>query len=124
MGKTPSEEIFGKWQMTTSENFDEFMSKLGVSYLVRKLGNQSKPLVTITQESGALTFKQESLVKTSQFTCKIDEPFEETTADGRKVIKKLQIDFTQNLGVENFVNFRPVEITHFITGFENFFFRF
>ena len=87
MGKTPSEEIFGKWQMTTSENFDEFMSKLGVSYLVRKLGNQSKPLVTITQESGALTFKQESLVKTSQFTCKIDEPFEETTADGRKVLK-------------------------------------
>ena len=37
--------IPGKWQMTESENFDKFMAAVGVSYVVRKLGNASKPLV-------------------------------------------------------------------------------
>ena len=78
--------VLGKFQLSESENFDDFMSRLGVSYLVRKLGNQSKPLVTVTQDGDNLTFKQESLVKTSQFTCKIGEQFDETSADGRQVL--------------------------------------
>lgn len=41
--------IPGKYQMTTSENFDAFMAALGVGYLTRKLGNASKPLITITK---------------------------------------------------------------------------
>ena len=32
-----------------------------------------------------LSFKQQSLVKTTEFSCQIGVPFEETTADGRKV---------------------------------------
>ena len=39
----------GKYQLTESENFDNFMGALGVGYLVRKLGNRSKPLVTLSQ---------------------------------------------------------------------------
>ena len=38
----------GKWQLTESENFEAFMGALGIGYLTRKLGNQSKPLVTTT----------------------------------------------------------------------------
>ena len=53
----------GKYQLTDSENFDQFMGALGVGYLVRKLGNQSKPLVTISQEGPVWTMKSESLVK-------------------------------------------------------------
>ena len=72
--------------MTESNNFDAFMSALGVSYMVRKLGNASKPLVTITATGpNAYELKQVSLIKTSQIAFKLDEPFEETTADGRKV---------------------------------------
>ena len=33
-----------------------------------------------------LSFKQVSLVKATEFSCQIGVPFEETTADGRKVI--------------------------------------
>jgi len=59
-----SPDIEGKWQMTESENFDTFMAALGVGYLTRKLGNASKPLVTIEQTApGAYSMKQESLVK-------------------------------------------------------------
>ena len=55
----------------------------------RKLGNQSKPLVTISAvDDKTISFKQESLVKTSEFSCQVGVPFDETTADGRKVTKK------------------------------------
>ena len=59
-----------------------------IFYINRKLGNQSKPLVTITAvDDKTISFKQESLVKTSEFSCQIGVPFDEVTADGRKVIK-------------------------------------
>merc|ERR1711976_359962 len=87
MGKAskPDDVIYGKWQMVDSENFENFMSRLGVSYMVRKLGNQSKPLVTVSKDDDTISFKQESLVSTSTISFKIGEQFDEKTADGRKV---------------------------------------
>ena len=76
----------GKWQLTESDNFEAFMAALGIGYLTRKLGNQSKPLVTISQEGEEWTFKQESLVKTSEVKFNMGKQFEEVTADGRKVL--------------------------------------
>ena len=55
--------------------------------MTRKLGNQSKPLVTISQEGEEWTFMQESLVKTSEVKFSMGKQFEEVTADGRKVEK-------------------------------------
>ena len=82
----PDNAIYGKWQMVASENFEEFMSRVGVSYMVRKLGNQSKPLVTVSKDdSNVISFKQESLVSTSVISFKVNEQFDEKTADGRKV---------------------------------------
>lgn len=72
--------------MTSSENFDAFMAAVGVGYLTRKLGNASKPLVTINQDGPKdFTLKQESLVKTSSISFSLDKPFDEVTADGREV---------------------------------------
>ena len=88
MGKPqqPDSAIFGKFQLAQSENFDEFMKTLGVSYLVRTLGAKSTPVVTISKDDNDLfTFKQESLVSTSQINFKIGEQFDEKTADGRQV---------------------------------------
>ncbi len=89
MGKTKPDDamILGKWQLKESDNFENFMAAVGVSYLVRKLGNQSKPLVTITKDdsSSTYTFKQESLVSTTSMSFKIGEQFDEKTADGRQV---------------------------------------
>ena len=57
-------------------------------FINRKLGNQSKPLVTISAvDDKTISFKQESLVKTSEFSCQIGVAFDEVTADGRKVTK-------------------------------------
>merc|ERR1712062_954638 len=62
------------------------MAALGIGYLTRKLGNQSKPLVTISKEGEEWSMKQESLVKTTETKFKMDKQFEELTADGRKVL--------------------------------------
>ena len=74
----------GKFKLTQSENFEEFMKALGVGLVTRKLGNKSSPTVTITEDSGEFTFKQESLVKTSEIKFKIGQEFDEVTADGRQ----------------------------------------
>ena len=77
----------GKWQLTESDNFENFMAALGIGYLTRKLGNQSKPLVTISHQGGEeWTMKQESLVKTTETKFTMGQQFEEMTADGRKVL--------------------------------------
>jgi len=75
----------GKWKLESSENFDEYMKALGVSYLVRKMGAAAKPVVTVTNKGDEWTLKSESSVKTSEFTFSFDKEFDETTADGRKV---------------------------------------
>merc|ERR1712046_72068 len=64
---------------------------LGVGLVTRKLGNKSSPTVTITEAAGEYTFKQESLVKTSEFKFKLNEEFDETTADGRQVKSKMTL---------------------------------
>ena len=93
----PSTEYCGKYQMTDSENFDDFMAALGIGFLTRKLGNASKPLITISEvdqgssgSSGSeankkrYSLKQESLVRTTTIDFALGEQFDETTADGRK----------------------------------------
>jgi len=82
----------GKWKLETSDNFDEYMKALGVSYLVRKMGASAKPTVVISQAGSKWTLKSESSVKTVEFTCSFDEEFDETTADGRKVKSTIHAD--------------------------------
>jgi len=81
--------VEGKFQLKESENFEDFMKALGVSYLVRKLGNKSSPVVSVSKAGDEYTMKQESLVKTTEFKFKMGEPFEELTADGRKVMSTM-----------------------------------
>merc|ERR1712037_310335 len=81
----------GKYKLTHSENFEEFMKALGVGLVTRKLGNKSSPVVTVTEEAGEFTMKQESLVKTSEIKFKIGQEFDEVTADGRQVKSKMTL---------------------------------
>lgn len=81
-----SDDVLGKFQLDKSENFDSFMAALGVGWATRTLGNKTTPVVTVSKdEADTMTFKQESLVSTSQISFKIGQPFDEKTADGRKV---------------------------------------
>merc|ERR1711931_379697 len=74
------------------------MAALGVGWATRTLGNKTTPVVTVSKdEEDTVTFKQESLVSTSSFSFKIDQPFDEKTADGRKVLSTMTMEAPNSL---------------------------
>lgn len=75
----------GKWNMESSENFDEYMQTVGVNVVMAKLGSTAKPTVTIGIEGDTWTLKTETTFKKSKVQFKLGEEFDEETADGRKM---------------------------------------
>lgn len=51
---------------------------------MRKMGNMAKPDVIISKDGDTFKVKTESTFKTSEFTFKLGEKFDENTLDGRK----------------------------------------
>jgi len=80
-----AEAFVGKWNMESSENFDEYMQTVGVNVVMAKLGSTAKPTVTIGIEGDTWTLKTETTFKKSKIQFKLGEEFDEETADGRKM---------------------------------------
>ena len=80
------EKLVGKWKLSSSENFDEFMKKLGVGFVMRKLGNSMKPTLLI-ENIGENRWKITSItsIKSTSIYFELDKEFDEETHDGRKV---------------------------------------
>ncbi|MEQ2198606.1 hypothetical protein XENOCAPTIV_015351 [Xenoophorus captivus] len=78
------EQFVGKWTLVSSENFDEYMKAVGMSFATRQMGNLAKPnLVISVGDDGVISIKAESTLKTTAIKFKLNEEFDETTADGR-----------------------------------------
>lgn len=78
-------ELFaGKWKLESSDNFDKYMSAVGVGAVMAKLASTAKPTVIITVKDGQWNLRTETTFKSSDCIFKINEEFEETTQDGRK----------------------------------------
>lgn len=57
----------------------------GVNVALRQMGNLAKPDLLISVDgSGVVTMKSVSTLKTIEIKFKLDEEFDESTADGRK----------------------------------------
>ncbi|XP_022621357.1 fatty acid-binding protein, adipocyte-like [Seriola dumerili] len=79
------EQFVGTWTLTASENFDEYMKAIGVGFATRQMGNMVKPnLVISVSDAGVISMKSESTFKTTEIKFKVNEEFDETTADGRE----------------------------------------
>ncbi|KAL5274690.1 FABP5 family protein [Megaselia abdita] len=74
-----------KYKLDKSENFDEYMKALGCNLILRKMGNSVTPTVDLKKDGDVYTFTTSSTFKTSSFSFKIGEEFDEETLDGRKV---------------------------------------
>ena len=55
--------IIGRYRMTSSEGFDEFMKALGVGLMKRKLANSVTPVVVIEISEDGGTCKELSLIQ-------------------------------------------------------------
>ncbi|XP_061843847.1 fatty acid-binding protein, heart-like [Nerophis lumbriciformis] len=79
------EKFVGTWRMVSSESFDDYMKAIGVGFAIRQVGNQTKPNLSVTvDDKGNDSLKTQSAFKTSEIKFKLNEPFDETTADDRK----------------------------------------
>ncbi|XP_073341356.1 fatty acid binding protein 4b [Pagrus major] len=88
-----AEQFVGNWTLTSSENFDEYMKAIGVGFATRQMGNMAKPnLVISVDDAGLISMKSETTFKTTEIKFKLNEEFEETTADGRKTKTIITLD--------------------------------
>ncbi|XP_054165749.1 fatty acid-binding protein-like [Oppia nitens] len=79
-------EFTGKYKMTKSENFGNFLEELGVGFVLRAIASRAHPDYHITQnDDDSYTLKTVSEFKTSEITFKFGEPFEESRMDGATV---------------------------------------
>ncbi len=97
------DNLVGKWKCISNENMNEFLEKMNVGFMVRKvitkkeyyflyynnfnfkIAANMKPTLTITFNNGVWTIKSEATVKTTVHTFEVDKEFEEETPDGKKV---------------------------------------
>ncbi|XP_060788905.1 fatty acid binding protein 7, brain, a [Neoarius graeffei] len=80
------------WKLIDSQNFDDYMKALGVSFATRQVGNVTKPTVVITQEGDKVTIKTLSTFKNTEISFTLGEEFDETTADDRNVKSTVTLD--------------------------------
>ncbi|XP_063041972.1 fatty acid-binding protein, adipocyte-like [Engraulis encrasicolus] len=77
------EQFVGTWKLTSSENFDDYMKAIGVGFATRQMGNMVKPNLLFSVDDGVVSMKSQSTFKTTETKFKLDEEFDETTADDR-----------------------------------------
>lgn len=75
-----------------SHNFDDYMKALGVGLVMRKMANMAKPTVEISVDGDTWMIKTITSIKTTEIKFKLNEEFDETTADGRKVKSTAHLD--------------------------------
>uniref|UniRef100_A0A3Q3JL26 Cellular retinoic acid-binding protein 1 n=1 Tax=Monopterus albus TaxID=43700 RepID=A0A3Q3JL26_MONAL len=78
------EQFVGTWTLIASENFDDYMKALGVGLATRQMGNIVKPKLVISMDDGVISLRSESMFKTTEIKFKLNDEFDETTADGRQ----------------------------------------
>ncbi|MDM8564621.1 lipocalin/fatty-acid binding family protein [Candidatus Halobeggiatoa sp. HSG11] len=76
--------ISGTYKRTQEENWDAYLAKLGVNFVVRKALTASPPILEITEVSpGKWKMKTSTTVKSFEDNFEIGKEFEETAFDGR-----------------------------------------
>ncbi|XP_072276887.1 fatty acid-binding protein, heart [Pyxicephalus adspersus] len=79
------ERFVGTWKLVDSKNFDDYMKGLGVGFATRQIANVTKPTTIISLEGDIIVLQTQSTFKNTEVKFKLNEEFDETTADDRKV---------------------------------------
>ncbi|XP_075961548.1 fatty acid-binding protein, heart isoform X1 [Anarhichas minor] len=92
MAAEKTNAFIGTWNLKQSVKFDEYMKKLGVGFATRQMGSVTKPTTIISVDGDTVTVKTQSTLKNTEVSFKLDEEFDETTADDRKVKSLVTVD--------------------------------
>ncbi|CAG7834199.1 unnamed protein product [Allacma fusca] len=109
-------DIVGNYNMVShSDNFEDYLKKLDVNFLIRKVVMNSNTFVEITHEQHEDKYTQKQKVgpKTVVFSYKLGVPFDEETLDGRKC-KSLMISIPAKegeLAVQHEQNWKGKKVT-------------
>lgn len=80
-----STDLFsGRYEMTDSDNFGEYLKAVGVGMIQRNLAEKAKPTVEISESGGRWTMKTLTDLKSTEISFALGEEFDESTADGRQ----------------------------------------
>jgi len=93
--------VVGKYVMTKSENFDEYMKEVGVNFVLRKMAATAKPTTEISNSGDDWNIKTTTTFKTTEIKFKLGEPFPEETADGRKCQSTITLDGSKMIHIQN-----------------------
>ncbi|XP_055335822.1 fatty acid-binding protein, liver-like [Paramacrobiotus metropolitanus] len=86
-------DITGKYQLTSSEKFDDYLKAVGVGFALRKLATLvESATIDITKDNDVYTMKTTTTVKNHEVKFKLGEQFTEHTMDGRDVACTFSLD--------------------------------
>ncbi|XP_075677376.1 fatty acid-binding protein-like [Dermatophagoides pteronyssinus] len=94
--KNPSEPVkdynfVGEYELVSSDNFDEFLTELGIGYFTRLAATAASSRYYITKDGDSYTLKTVSTFGNSAITFKDSVPFDEDRLDGQTVKSTIQI---------------------------------
>jgi len=79
------EKLVGYWNLENSDNFDNYMKKIGIGFALRTVGNNTKPSVEIVKSDNEYALKTHSTFKNTELKFELNKEIDETTIDGRPV---------------------------------------
>merc|ERR1712193_161291 len=84
----------GKYLMTSWENYADFLEKLGVPLLLRKLATMGTPIVEVTydEETEVWNVSRTSTLFYQLIKLRLDEEFDEVTPDKREVTSIVTVE--------------------------------
>ncbi|CAG2171595.1 unnamed protein product [Oppiella nova] len=92
-------DFTGKFKLTSSDNFDEFLKQLGVNFVVRNLAKSATPTVEISKDGDLFTIKTIS-IKNTEIKFELGKEFEEARADGKNVKTSIVADGNKLIQVQ------------------------
>merc|ERR1711981_1276989 len=98
-----AEKYLGKYDRTSADKYEEFLSELGVSWPLRKAATASSPVFEVTYDAGSETwlFKTSTMLKSMELKFKLGEEFDEKSPDGRDVTAKVTKEGDSFISIQN-----------------------
>jgi len=91
----------GKFQLTTSEGFTDYMYEIGVGWFKRSIACSLYPTQEITQDAeGRVTLNTYTTFQSTYTDFNLGEPWTENTADGREVTTVTTVDGNKLIKVQ------------------------